>query len=640
MSISKKKIIIISSIAAFVIIAGVASGILLGLKPWEKAEKPNNDYDDTITLAETNIDLVKSGKSDYKIVIPSDNNSKMMTFAVSELKLFFEEATGIVLETVTDDVVTGSDTKLISLGHTQQLEQKSYGHSYELLGRSGYIIKRDNERIFITGATDYGTAFGVYEFLQYQFDYEYYYKDTYSLTKNVRNEKLLDFDNITTASIDQTYLAIGEVIEDETHAHRLKTYTQEDVFLGFGASRWHTAFAIIGDMTPEQRALWVSDTGTQPCFSRDREGLSTHMAERITDGLRRDLGVTAVNIGQADNPNWCTCDASSAELAKYGTNSAGYILTINRIADKVQAWIDENQTGREFTITFFAYLATSEPPVKLVAGTTDEYEPIDEEVRLRDNVAVLNAPIAMNAYLHYDFYSAKNKGPALSTKKWAAMGGEDMYMWIYNNTFYGNYFTPAESFNGTQGTLKYLSEVGTRWVMQQGQQNNTISPDWSRLKAYIDAKLAWNIDANQDRLVKNFIKEYFGAASGIMQEYFDNYRTWYAYIAEQYDYTEHRTMVTEYYPRNVLNSWLGSIETAFREIEIYKAANPDLYEALYNRLLLESLSPRYLQMAIYRTDYTAAEQADKEAQFRRDCSLLNVIMLSEKAYIEGNALFA
>lgn len=636
MTLTKRaKIIWIVLACAVAVAVALTLGLYFGLR--EKPDSlPKIEPEQPLVLAETDVDLVSAGKSDYKIVLPA-TQTKMLGFAQSELQLFFGEATGIALEAVTDSALPDGHTKFISIGNTAQLAERGWSGDYAELGRSGYRIKRDGESVFIYGASDYGTAFGVYEFLQHQFDYEYYYKDTYSLNTNVRNRKLLDFDLTTVPSIDQTYLAMGEVIEDETHAHRLKTYTQEDVFLGIGASRWHTAFAIMGELTAEQKELWVSAAGTQPCFTRDREGLSAHMAANIMNGLRRDLTVTAVNIGQADNPNWCTCDACTAELNKYGTNTATYIKTINLVADKVQAMLDEEQPGRKITITFFAYLATAEPPVK--AKADGGYEPIDDDVRLRSNVSVLNAQIGMNAYLHYPLTDGHNNGPKQAIDKWAALGSEQ-YMWIYNNTFYDNYFTPAESFNGTQKTLQFLAETGTRWVMQQGQQNNTVSPDWSRLKAYIDARLAWNVRADQQALIRNFIKAYFGPAAEAMQTYFDDYRSWYAHIAEVLDYTGQRTMQPNYFPRNVLNSWLGSIERAYAAIERYKTTDPSRYNALHDRILLESLSPRYLQMAIFRTDFSAAEQTVMEEDFRKDCSRLGVMMLSEKKYIEGNTLFS
>ena len=590
------------------------------------------------SVAETQYDLVRDGRSDYIIVVP-DEDSKMLNFAQSELALFFEEATVIELTVKRESEVSEGTKKYISLGETEQFDKSGFTVDYDELGRSGYIIKHQNESVFIAGASDYGTTFGVYEFLKYEFNYEYFYKDTYTLERNVRNKKLIDFDNKTVASIDQCYLAMGEVIDDEVHAHRMRTYTQEDVYLNLGASRWHSAFSIIGNMTADEKAKWVSPAGNQPCFTRDREGITTRMAENIMAALRLDKTATAVNIGQADNSQWCGCDECNAEREKYGTNSATFIKAVNMIADKVQAMLDEEQPGRNVTITFFAYLATLEPPVK---QTEDGgWEPVSDEVKLRPNVSVLNAPISMLPYLHWSLEDGINNNARLAVEKWAAMGNEQ-YMWIYNNTFYSNYFTPVDSLNATQTTLQFLAEKGTRWIMQQGQQNNPVAPDWSRLKAYVDAKLAWNVNDSTADLTKAFLDAYFGPASAIMGEYLDDFRTWYTYTAElsqNSGLTETKTMQSSFFPRNILVRWLDYIEQAYESIGYLSDSDPEYYQKIYDRINLESLSPRYLQMYIYRSDFSSADLAEMEENIRKDCSRLGVMMKWEHAYIEESELF-
>ena len=604
-----------------------------------KSDKnPDTELPEQAGLEETDYDLVSSGKSDYVIVIPEED-SKMLNFAVSELQLFFEEATNIKLPVILDSQVNNSQ-KCISLGETELFAQQNLSVNYDELGRSGYIIEQEDGNVYISGASDYGTAWGVYEFLEYQFNYKYFYKETYTLDRNVRNRKLLNFNNKTIPSIDQCYLAFGEVIGDETHAHRMRTYTQADVYAALGASRWHSALAIIGEMTPEQKALWYDTSTSQPCFTRDREGLSTHMAENIMDALRIDKTATAVNIGQADNSNWCTCTECSAEREKYGTNSATYIKTVNMIAEKVQAMLDKEQPGREITITFFAYLASLEPPVRKTEG--GDWEPVNEDVRLADNVCVLNAPISMNAYQYWPLEDEHNRNAREIVDKWAAMGNEQ-YFWIYNNTFYGNYFTPVDSLNGTQKTLQYLEKSNARWVMQQGQQNNTVSPDWSRLKAYIDAELAWDVNADMNQLIDNFMQAYFGPAAEVMSAFYDDFRTWYSYAANlpaNSGLTETRTMNASFFPRATLNRWLNYIEEAYTAIEPLKKEDPERYEAFSDRILLESISPRYVQMYIFGTsDFSENELDTMETQFRSDCAKLGIMMKWEHGSLEGNELF-
>ena len=67
-----------------------------------KSDKnPDTELPEQAGLEETDYDLVSSGKSDYVIVIPEED-SKMLNFAVSELQLFFEEATNIKLPVILD----------------------------------------------------------------------------------------------------------------------------------------------------------------------------------------------------------------------------------------------------------------------------------------------------------------------------------------------------------------------------------------------------------------------------------------------------------------------------------------------------------------------------------------------------------
>jgi hypothetical protein len=57
------------------------------------------------------------------------------------------------------------------------------------------------------------------------------------------------------------------------------------------------------------------------------------------------------------------------------------------------------------------------------------------------------------------------------------------------------------------------------------------------------------------------------------------------------------------WPDNLLQQILAKFDEAFDAIEIYKTSNPALYETLYNRILLETLSLRWLRAEIYGKYY-------------------------------------
>ena len=54
-----------------------------------------------LTAPETNAYMVQNGKCDYQILLPEKTDSKLI-MAESELKYFFEEGTGVKLNTVVE----------------------------------------------------------------------------------------------------------------------------------------------------------------------------------------------------------------------------------------------------------------------------------------------------------------------------------------------------------------------------------------------------------------------------------------------------------------------------------------------------------------------------------------------------------
>ena len=80
-------------------------------------------------ITETDVYLVKDGKTDYVIVYPSETKTELITTSINELKLFFEQATGITIDAKPDNadgVVWSNTAKYISLGDTKTLISMSY----------------------------------------------------------------------------------------------------------------------------------------------------------------------------------------------------------------------------------------------------------------------------------------------------------------------------------------------------------------------------------------------------------------------------------------------------------------------------------------------------------------------------------
>ena len=108
--------------------------------------------------------IVENGESAYKIV-KSENASECENFAAEELQIFLNESCGIALPIVTDTQTQNSD-KIISVGKTSCLENSGIEINYDELEYDGFVIQTKDEDIYIDGARDRATLYGVYDFLE------------------------------------------------------------------------------------------------------------------------------------------------------------------------------------------------------------------------------------------------------------------------------------------------------------------------------------------------------------------------------------------------------------------------------------------------------------------------------------------
>ena len=145
------------------------------------------------TATDTNEYLVKSGRTDYKLVVPAEITSTQ-EIANKEFEHLFKKATKINIEILTDDMVTdASSGKYISLGRTKLLADSGIKVEYEQLTTDGHRIVTKDDDIYLCGGTDYGTVFSVYTFMNLTFNYETYYFDCMEIEKT-SEKKLKNYD--------------------------------------------------------------------------------------------------------------------------------------------------------------------------------------------------------------------------------------------------------------------------------------------------------------------------------------------------------------------------------------------------------------------------------------------------------------
>lgn len=598
----------------------------------EQEDKVRGTHERTVT--ETNVDLVKNGQTDYVIVTPANENHEAALFAVSELRQNFFRATGITLDVKTDaEMVYTSASKVLSIGETSFLQTAGVTLDKNDLGTSGYVVQTKNNSVFMVGGSAYGSLYAVYGWLSEQFDYEYYaIGETYIQTE-LTEEKLLSVTLKEKPDFAYRMTNFGEAWFDLSVAHRARFDPANSIWVTFGGAQYHTSFNIVPpEIYMEEHPDWYAKNGEQLCFSRDPDGLAEAAVENMKEAFRQFPDRNIATFTQQDHFSWCDCQLCTEALQKYGTNSAVYIKFVNKIADELAAWAKEEFNGREITIAMFAYQKTEDAPVK---ETANGYEPIDDTVRLSKNVALFYAPIYASYY--YDFNHEENLKAATTLEKWKVLS-ETLFVWMYGANF-RLYLAPYNNFNSMQSTYRYLYDKGAKYIFDQQQFNQVSGTDWYKLRGYLSSNLQWKIDSDQTELINNFFTHYYKDASAVMKRLFDEEMTWFAYLEEYHgyngtvSYTESTLLKEEFWPQGLLEGWLAIIDEAYKAIEPLKVSNPSMHETLTQRIKLESLTFRFMQLELYDVYYSEAQVEEMRESFKNDCIELGVRQYAESVAI-------
>jgi hypothetical protein len=628
--------------------------------------------------------LLKDGVTDYKIVIraaPVGYGDYWMleTIAAKELAKFFEEATGVQLLTVKDTVVHYSDdAKYISIGNSSFLTDSGVDIDYAQLPGGGFRIVTKGNSIFLAGGDagagvttgeENGYMYAVYEFLYKLFDLDFYFTDSYSMKHNVTNIPLMDYDITEVPDIE--YRATNYSFVDNQYTrdwgwynfnlYRYRQIRSNQLLLGIGAegSIWHNSFAYVGvekmtripgwfsyvaedapvylehpkwfsiDQTNSVWPSWSSWSrgpehgvydGTQLCYNAqgdeaERDALLAKSFETLKAALIKYPKRSIATYTIQDVGSFCDCDECRHVKEEYGADSASLILFMNDLHGIVDEWFltDEGKDyARELEIIFFAYHATEEPPTK-------------GNLKCDDGVSVFYAPITA------DYTRSLNDPVNAATKKymedWAKVS-KKIFLWTYNSNF-SYLFTPFDSFDNLQDIYQLAFEHNTAYIFNQSQiglsltwdQTNDHVTAWEIYKAYLQAKLAWNVNADVDELTDRFFDGYFGEASGEMREYFDDFLRHLDTLKATTDYGGARsffqdTVAEKYYPLDVLSKWNDYIDSAIAALEPLRLTEPDRYALLYSHIANERLSVLYLIIEIYGTKAPAVISAEKLLEYK------------------------
>ena len=493
----------------------------------------------------------------YALVVPATTPS-LVGFAAEEFNTLLKDVSGVELAIVKDNEQLPAGVKnYISLGKTSNLAEASTSTDYSALGEDGFAVSCVDKNIYIDANTDRGVLWGVYELLERYAGVRFLSQSyTYAPDKDIVK---VDFEDFTCVpEFEQRDILAGHQ-NTSNYYYRITRYGE---FGNTDWTSWATELGNIHTITdyyvlpsvwkashPEFFSSYTnSDVYREDvCWSNgitDEGKLDTSMAvsvasivrDRIIEQLKLTPEKQFFMLGIADQWNaQCKCETClkravgkeglwgssiGAVDPTWGSYSGVTTAFCNAVVDAVNAWIAENGAtygiDHEVNVIEFAYYWSENAPVKKSGNTWVAYNDI---VKPNDNVYVRIAPL--NANFLYSYADNNNSKYRTIIEQWAAITDNLM---LYDYAEKVNLITTwLPTLTYIQEQAQYLAEKDFYYWMFESDYTNKAQGLWySNLLVYVLQELWWDVDADVDAIIDEFIELYHGeAASAYVKEFYN-----------------------------------------------------------------------------------------------------------------------
>lgn len=617
-----------------------------------------------LNATETNSWLVKDGKTDYEVVVPSET-SALVNVAKDEFIDLFRMATGITLSIVKDEGLTHTPNgKYISLGETTIFKSSGLSVDKKELGKDGVRIITKDETVYLIGGSDYGTIYSVYDFMKLTFDYEYFYDDCIQIEKGVKNKKLLKYGVKDIPDMkDRKGGWFPQLWKNEDNiAYRFKlasassqitdlpAYTDFDETKSAGYTV-HTTDDLLPKATYQQKhPKWyttvTAEGGKQLCYtargdSKEFEAMAAECAKKIEFALTVNTPadkpfINNCYIGMEDTYDACACEECTRLKEYYGAESGAVCIFVNRVAQLVDEWMNDPENAEyyreDFHIMLLAYNNFIDAPVKY-DETAKKYVAVDEKVKLRDNVGVYYADIKQD--WQSSLFSATNEKTLVNLQGWSELTNRiDHYVYAINYNTNGTNLIPYDTFNYfTDEMFKYYMSIGSRgyYVCNIGgySNNGDYESNWGKLKLYLQANLLWDCNQSESELMDKWFNATFADAAPAMRSLFDLQRVYMSEISNKNGFYMQDSIYINFkqknlFPQNVLLQWMGVCDTAAKAIAKYKSTDAQYYKTLLTHIEAEYIAPAYIYLSLYKEDLLDGAKYEVRDRIYNALSLMGV----------------
>ncbi len=584
----------------------------------------------TTTKAAASEKFISNGESAYTIVYDDAiGNTEMQ--AVSEFIAIMYDATGYQMKTVTDeDAVWSEDAKYICIGTNDYSTAAGVSVDMTKVNSNGYRIVTKGNSAFILGGGSWGTIWGVYDFFSEQLGYHYYFSDEIAYDEEKCEESdLVTLDKYDSPDWEWRIAGDGEVFNSKATRTRFRLQENSDVFTTtkkinfchtyFYSSDGSLGFVPLAECWDTHRN-WYSVDGGSLCFTRDPEGLAKQVLKGVIECINTTSDNTVnIHFSQPDNSSWCYCDSCVEVMNQWGgadrCSATNILFMKNYLSPLVSDYVAQNCPEKNVIIYIFAYWATKLPPVFTDAQI--------DQLKLPSNVGVQYCT------------GFPDRQPVVETESalvdaWGKLT-DNFAVYDYAENFNGGpgcYLTHFNDFNRLASNIKYFYEQGGTIHYNLQAHNNKTNSDWSRLHIYLQSALTWDVNADVNALTEDFMDNYYKDAAPYMKEWFYTYRAWSA-VNETY-----ANRGNESFPLSLCLSFANLAEKAYEAILPHKFSNPELYQKLYDRITLETITYRASMLMAHANTISATYEGRKAYadEVKIDCAYFGISMAAEYSW--------
>ncbi|MBQ3020539.1 MAG: DUF4838 domain-containing protein [Clostridia bacterium] len=584
----------------------------------------------------------------YKIYYESGYKA-IATFMQEQI----EAATGARLELVSAKPTTITQYRYaIVLGYSD-LAKDVIGSSLDgdaLQAIASYSIRRNQRAVFIESNSEDGYRMAALAFLRNTIGYDMISEDCVIYSKDGSVIPALNLCETPSFGYrqQQTYMT-----EDEVFGMGLQAHTDLWIASDQGWDMHNTLHYLPVATYGSAHSNWYTSDKTQICptaggssaeFNAMVDAIVANMMVRINAYPNKEnISFSIMDSAGGDD---CTCARCTLYDTLYGEAgfSAAWIDLMNAINEKIRAQIGD----RKLNIAFLAYRSTEKAPANIDANGNvtllkryqinddGSYTQTSEDLKCDDGVMVWLAPI--DGKYAENFNHADNAATLALIKKWCALS-DNVYLWMYGTNF-KFYMYPYNTWQASAENYKILADLGVKGAWSQS--NETEATAFSDLKAYIDSKFMFDVNANYEDVLDTYFTNYFGAGAEKMRSMFDKIVAKCEEIEANYDglgrgiYDEIENKSgflgiggKTYWSKDWINSLVTLCDEAKAAVEADSSLKTEQKTVIINRITKESLFPRYVLCTTFASSYSNSNKEALRAAFKADATALGFTLYRE-----------